>query len=103
MCPPAGPEGDQAKGATRSPSQSRLSTVTTRPKTDTSAGSNSMGPRPGLAGTSTTRSPCRVNVEDFRIDHDPGRPVGVAEITVAADRAGHLLAALEDRGWTAHG
>jgi prephenate dehydrogenase len=44
-----------------------------------------------------------VNVEDFRIDHDPGRPVGVAEITVAADRAGHLLAALADRGWTAHG
>jgi prephenate dehydrogenase len=44
-----------------------------------------------------------VNVEDFRIDHDPGRPVGVAEITVAADRASHLLAALADRGWTAHG
>jgi prephenate dehydrogenase len=44
-----------------------------------------------------------VNVEDVRIDHDPGRPVGVAEVTVAADRAGHLLAALEDRGWTAHG
>jgi prephenate dehydrogenase len=44
-----------------------------------------------------------VNVEDVRIDHDPGRPVGVAELTVAADRAGHLLAALEVRGWTAHG
>jgi prephenate dehydrogenase len=44
-----------------------------------------------------------VNVEDFRIDHDPGRPVGVAEITVASDRSGHLLEALADRGWTAHG
>jgi prephenate dehydrogenase len=44
-----------------------------------------------------------VNVEDVRIDHDPGRPVGVAELTVAADRAGHLLAALEGRGWTTHG
>ncbi len=44
-----------------------------------------------------------VNVEDVRIEHDPGRPVGVAELTVAADRAGHLLGALEARGWTAHG
>lgn len=44
-----------------------------------------------------------VNVEDVRIDHDPGRPVGLMEITVAAERAGHLLGALADRGWTAHG
>jgi len=44
-----------------------------------------------------------VNVEDFRIEHDPGRPVGVAEITVAEDRSVHLLQALADRGWTAHG
>ena len=32
-----------------------------------------------------------VNVEDVRIDHDPGRPVGLVELTVAADRAEHLL------------
>ena len=44
-----------------------------------------------------------VNVEDVRIEHDPGRPYGLLEVTVAADRAGHLLASLADRGWTAHG
>ncbi len=44
-----------------------------------------------------------VNVEDVRIEHDPGRPYGLLELSVAADRADHLLAALADRGWTAHG
>ncbi len=44
-----------------------------------------------------------VNVEDVRIDHDPGRPVGLMEITVAADRADHLLASLAEKGWSAHG
>lgn len=43
-----------------------------------------------------------VNVEDVRIDHDPGRPVGLVELTVAEDRAEHLLHALAGRGWTAH-
>jgi prephenate dehydrogenase len=43
-----------------------------------------------------------VNVEDVRIDHDPGRPVGLLEITVAADRADHLVEALAARGWTTH-
>ena len=44
-----------------------------------------------------------VNVEDVRIEHDPGRPVGLVQLTVAAELADHLLAALGDRGWTAHG
>ncbi len=43
-----------------------------------------------------------VNVEDVHIDHDPGRPVGVVELTVAAGRADHLLASLAERGWSAH-
>lgn len=43
-----------------------------------------------------------VNVEDVRIDHDPGRPVGLVELVVAEDRADHLLAALAARGWTSH-
>jgi len=43
-----------------------------------------------------------VNVEDVRIDHDPGRPVGLVELTVAQDRADHLLAALAERDWSAH-
>jgi prephenate dehydrogenase len=43
-----------------------------------------------------------VNVEDVRIDHDPGRPVGLVELTVAAGEVDHLLGALSERGWTAH-
>lgn len=40
-----------------------------------------------------------VNIEDVRIDHDPGRPVGLVEIDVAAEHAEELHAALESRGW----
>ena len=43
-----------------------------------------------------------VNVEDLHIDHDPGRPVGLVELTVASDRTDFLKASLEARGWTAH-
>ena len=43
-----------------------------------------------------------VNIEDVRIDHDPGRPVGLVELVVEAGSAEHLLAALESRGWTTH-
>jgi prephenate dehydrogenase len=41
-----------------------------------------------------------VNVEDLRVEHAPGQPVGSAELAVApADRA-ELLRTLRDRGWT---
>ncbi len=43
-----------------------------------------------------------VNIEDLRIDHDPGRPVGLVELYVAAGSVDHLVASLEDRGWTTH-
>ncbi|KHL11072.1 prephenate dehydrogenase [Mumia flava] len=43
-----------------------------------------------------------VNIEDLRIDHDLGRPVGLAEISVRTERADHLVEALTERGWTAH-
>jgi prephenate dehydrogenase len=43
-----------------------------------------------------------VNVEDVRIDHDPGRPVGLVELVVARERTDHLLVSLESRGWTTH-
>ncbi|MEJ7832423.1 MAG: prephenate dehydrogenase [Nocardioides sp.] len=43
-----------------------------------------------------------VNIEDLRIDHDPGRPVGLVELLVAADAVDHLLASLGERGWTTH-
>jgi prephenate dehydrogenase len=43
-----------------------------------------------------------VNIEDIHIDHDPGRPVGLVELTVDETRAEHLLASLESRGWVTH-
>jgi prephenate dehydrogenase len=43
-----------------------------------------------------------VNVEDIRIDHDPGRPVGLVELVVEDSRAEHLLVSLESRGWETH-
>jgi prephenate dehydrogenase len=43
-----------------------------------------------------------VNIEDFRIDHDPGRPTGLVELLVAEDSGEHLLASLESRGWVTH-
>jgi prephenate dehydrogenase len=43
-----------------------------------------------------------VNIEDIRIDHDPGRPVGLVELVVEERRADHLLDSLESRGWVTH-
>jgi prephenate dehydrogenase len=40
-----------------------------------------------------------VNIEDVRIEHSPGLPVGVAELSVRPAEAGTLLAALEAGGW----
>ncbi len=43
-----------------------------------------------------------VNIEDIRIDHDPGREVGLVELVVDETRAEHLLTSLESRGWVTH-
>ncbi|MGA9747161.1 MAG: prephenate dehydrogenase/arogenate dehydrogenase family protein, partial [Nocardioides sp.] len=43
-----------------------------------------------------------VNIEDLRIDHDPGRPVGLVELDVSKDSVDHLVSSLEERGWTTH-
>ena len=40
-----------------------------------------------------------VNIEDVRIEHSPGLPVGVAELSVRPAEAGPLLEALEAGGW----
>jgi prephenate dehydrogenase len=40
-----------------------------------------------------------VNIEDVRIEHSPGLPVGVAELSVRPGEAGALLAAMEAGGW----
>ncbi|MFC7501726.1 prephenate dehydrogenase [Nocardioides sp. CPCC 206347] len=43
-----------------------------------------------------------VNIEDVRIDHDPGRPVGLVELDVIETRAEELRVALESNGWVTH-
>jgi prephenate dehydrogenase len=43
-----------------------------------------------------------VNIEDMRIDHDPGRETGLVELLVEEERAEHLLASLEARDWVTH-
>jgi prephenate dehydrogenase len=40
-----------------------------------------------------------VNIEDVRIEHSPGLPVGVAELSVRPDQATALLDAMEAGGW----
>jgi prephenate dehydrogenase len=40
-----------------------------------------------------------VNIEDVRIEHSPGLPVGVAELSVRPAEASMLLDALEAGGW----
>jgi len=40
-----------------------------------------------------------VNIEDVRIEHSPGLPVGVAELSVRPAEADTLLDALEKGGW----
>lgn len=43
-----------------------------------------------------------VNIEDLRIDHDPGRAVGLVELAVADETVDHLQASLEARSWGTH-
>lgn len=40
-----------------------------------------------------------VNIEDIRIEHSPGLPVGVAELSVRPAAAAQLLDAMEAGGW----
>jgi prephenate dehydrogenase len=40
-----------------------------------------------------------INIEDVRIEHSPGLPVGVAELSVRPEATGALAAALAAAGW----
>jgi prephenate dehydrogenase len=40
-----------------------------------------------------------VNIEDVRIEHSPGLPVGVAELSVRPEQAATLLDAMQAGGW----
>ena len=56
--------------------------------------------RPGeLARLFNAAGAAGVNIEDIRLEHSPGLPVGVAEVSVRPDQAATLLDAMEDGGW----
>lgn len=60
--------------------------------------------RPGeLARVFGAAGESGVNIEDVRIEHSPGHPTGVAEISVRPEGADALLKALTAGGWTARG
>ncbi len=43
-----------------------------------------------------------VNLEDLHLEHSPGQPVGLAEISVLPGAREHLTVSLRERGWTVH-
>ena len=59
--------------------------------------------RPGqLARLFTDAGEAGVNIEDVRIEHSPGQPVGLIELAVQPEMADRLAAALTARRWTVH-
>ncbi len=56
--------------------------------------------RPGeLARLFNAAGAAGVNIEDIRLEHSPGLPVGVAELSIRPEQAGTLLDAMEAGGW----
>ena len=56
--------------------------------------------RPGeLARLFNAAGAAGVNIEDIRLEHSPGLPVGVAELSVRPEQVGQLLDAMEAGGW----
>ena len=59
-----------------------------------------IGDRPGeLARLFAAAGEAGINIEDVRIEHSPGLPVGVAELSVWPEAAAALSAALTAAGW----
>ncbi|WP_350275948.1 prephenate dehydrogenase [Kribbella sp. HUAS MG21] len=59
--------------------------------------------RPGqLAKLFADAAASGANVEDLRIDHSPGRPVGEVELSVKPTSVDQLVDVLTDRGWVVH-
>ena len=56
--------------------------------------------RPGqIARLLTEIGELGVNLEDMRLEHSPGAPIGIVEVSVLPEAAGGLEADLERRGW----
>jgi prephenate dehydrogenase len=59
--------------------------------------------RPGqLARLFADAAESGANVEDLRIDHSPGRPVGEVELAVKPGSVDQLVRVLTERGWVVH-
>ena len=59
--------------------------------------------RPGqLAGLFAAAGEVGINIEDVRIDHAPGQPLGLIELAVRPSSAARLVTDLRTRGWTVH-
>lgn len=59
--------------------------------------------RPGeLARLFEAAGECGVNIEDVAIEHSPGLPVGVAELSVRPEVAAALAERLRAQGWSVH-
>ncbi|WP_020384863.1 prephenate dehydrogenase [Kribbella catacumbae] len=59
--------------------------------------------RPGqLARLFADAAESGANVEDLRIDHSPGRPVGEVELSVKPVSVDQLVRVLTERGWSVH-
>ncbi|HEX4817737.1 MAG TPA: prephenate dehydrogenase [Nonomuraea sp.] len=59
-----------------------------------------IGDRPGqLARLFQVCDEVGVNVEDVRLEHAPGLPLGVAELWIQPDSVARLTDALRERGW----
>jgi prephenate dehydrogenase len=59
-----------------------------------------IGDRPGeLARLFAAAGTAGINIEDVRIEHSPGLPVGVAELSVRPEAAAPLATALAEGGW----
>lgn len=52
-----------------------------------------------LAALLRTLGDAGINVEDVRVEHEPGRPVGVVEIDVHEAAAPALIACMRESGW----
>jgi prephenate dehydrogenase len=60
--------------------------------------------RPGqLAALFADAGRAGVNVEDVRIEHSPGQPIGVVELDVQPGSEVLLATALQTAGWSVHG
>jgi len=59
-----------------------------------------IGDKPGeLARLFAAAGAADINIEDVRIEHSPGLPVGVAELSVRPQSARRMSAVLADAGW----